>query len=601
MSQLNVTKSDVAGPDRRTQRSANLLERLRSLVSVGQDHADFDTIVLHLMADLLSADSGFMFQEAADGGGFVQTSAVDNGGAQDLDFSHDDLRAWADEHKVQQHSLTGSDAKSGVVFSVLLPSKPGSPAQRVLAVLVVRNATPFAIALAHERLQLIAAVCQAKTGSSVSVAGLTVSPVRMMQLAQGLLGSESCADRDRAFVDGVCSEFALSGLVLARIARAGVSGLTFAAQGQPHSASQTAADCKAAIRAALSRTGQTPSKGLEREENTPGWCVEIIQSENQPVAAFALPRDADGGDAESSAKTLRAVAGLFSPFIAAAARRGTIGEALGDFGRRRRPMRWMLAACLAATSMFFIPWPDRVSAPFRVVSEERRVVTAPFDGVLEAVLVDVDDRVVKGQTELARLSTRELDLSIASNQSKRAAALTEKALAQRRFQPADARIAQLKAQKAKAEIDLLTYRRTQAVVVPPISGIVIDADIRKRIGSVVTRGEMLFQLADTGLLQSEIYIPDDKIVSVKVGQKGRLALASRPGQSFAFVVDRVYPRGETIGARTVFRAVATFDRQAIRDLRSGMEGVAQIETGTSNLGWLTIRDAVNFVRAYFWV
>ena len=83
---------------------------------------------------------------------------------------------------------------------------------------------------------------------------------------------------------------------------------------------------------------------------------------------------------------------------------------------RRLPRGWIVAGVVGALlgTLALLPCAAVVEAPVVLRPERAQVVTAPFDGVLEASGAQPGDAVVLGQTPLARLATREVELELAA-------------------------------------------------------------------------------------------------------------------------------------------------------------------------------------------
>ena len=463
--------------------------------------------------------------------------------------------------------------------------------------------TGFALALTCERLELLRSVYQ-NTGVARMIAG---RGALTSELLEALEQEKTTDGKLQAIADFLCQTHNLPELVVAQISNGKPERITFNKTGRPHAASRTLSEAKAAISSGL---GQWKSNGgndnITAHANE-AWAVTILASNGRPSIALAFrPRSMDSDQTQSmlvsaASHELRTIASAYKPvLIAAGANKGLAGAWAS---LKSAAFRWRSAAALLIplALLALIPYPDRIEAPFRLVASETRVVTAPFDAVLESVYVKTDEPVSKGATVLARLSTREIDLGISRNVAKKAAAEAKRAIARIAQDPAKVKQAQLEADIADAEIALLTYRKSLAELKPQLTGVVTAAEIENRIGTVVTRGQTLFEIADTSALDIEVFVADNRILDLVTGQDGEISLAAQPGQSLPIKVESIHPLAEIQSDRTVFRVDARFAEASKADLRPGMEGVAKITTGTSTLGWLAIRDAVNFIRSYFWI
>ena len=87
-----------------------------------------------------------------------------------------------------------------------------------------------------------------------------------------------------------------------------------------------------------------------------------------------------------------------------------------------------------------------------------------------------------------------------------------------------------------------------------IYGIVVKGDLKRQIGAPVKTGDILFEVCPLESLRGQLMVPEDLIFDIEVGQEGKLATASYPGQPIKFVVERINPMAEVVNQRNVFNA-----------------------------------------------
>lgn len=258
-----------------------------------------------------------------------------------------------------------------------------------------------------------------------------------------------------------------------------------------------------------------------------------------------------------------------------------------------------LAAVLFLT---FVPGTDRVKADFAVEPTVRRVISAPFDGILAAVHVEPGEPVSAGDTVLAELDTAELRQQLLQAQRQRDEHLVEADAALRDGKQAERALALVKARQMEPAITLLRQRIDQARLRSPIDGLVLHGDLRRQIGAPVSKGDGLFEvgeLADDGALRAELLVPESRIEAVAVGQRGEMAAASHPADRLVFTVEKINPVAEVVDGGNVFRVRVRL-QQRPPWLRPGMEGVAKVDIGRAPYGRLWTRDLVNWIRMRLW-
>ncbi len=269
-----------------------------------------------------------------------------------------------------------------------------------------------------------------------------------------------------------------------------------------------------------------------------------------------------------------------------------------------------VAGCVLLTCLLVFRGPDRVSAPFIVDASRRQVITAPFDGYLSAVhvqpgdVVDGVDAAGTDATVLAGLETAELELRAAQLRADRLHHEKQIALSLREGEIVEAQIAEADAAKTSAELDLVEYQISQARIVSPRSGMILEGDHTKRIGGALSKGDTLFEIVPTDELEAVLMVPEKRATELAVGDRGELASAAYPGRYLPFVIEHIEPMAQVKDGQNVFRVTARFEPapadEPIR-IQPGMEGVAKVEVGRASYLWLWTRDAVHWLRMKLWL
>ena len=254
----------------------------------------------------------------------------------------------------------------------------------------------------------------------------------------------------------------------------------------------------------------------------------------------------------------------------------------------------------AAAFLVFAKGNYRAQASFVLEGTERQVVPAPFDGFIKTVDVEVGDPIEAHETALAELDTAELRLKLAEARAEKAGYLKQMAAAMRDNETAQAQIAEANAEKAQAQIDLFEYMIGQARLVSPLSGIVVEGDLKRQIGAPVKTGDLLFEVTPLASLRAVLHVPEDQINDVRVGQRGRLATASYPGERIQFEVERINPIAEVVKQENIFKVRVRL-LQIHPWMRPGMEGVAKIDIDKRPYAWIWTRKIINWVRMKLWL
>ncbi len=556
----------------------SLTTKLDELFNASSSEADYGSCLLDLMVGLSDAKAGSIVEQQ----GEAVALWARCGGAQPAELRVITSAAAVGYAHVAPALAPARAGSAGLIIVPLAP-RTGQAAAAILELGAER--APFALALALERLELLSAVHR----GHIAHHGRADEHAALMQR---LVGAGSSAQRLQGFADGASERLGGAPLAVARVYGWRIGQLRLAKQSTVAGTSAVASAVRIAVGQRLD--GKAGASG-------DGWLVAVARDGQRVVGALAVQRPTDAATSDLLAHRLDRLAEAAAPYFDASARASTMAERWVHLSADPKRRQYALAVAGGIALMLVCPMPDRVAAPFRLEAIEHRTVTAPYDGQLETVLVKANDSVTSGQTVLAKLATRELDLTLASNEAIRASALTERAIAQNAQKPAEARAAELKAMKAEAEIAITKFRKGLAEVKSPIDGTVVKADVQRQAGSVVSRGQVLFEISDPRALAVDILVPDEEIGRIVVGQAGVLSPAAEPGASYGFKIDRVHPASEMVGTRTVFRVRATLDGAAPSRLKTGMEGAARVHTGYAPFGWLMIRDVVNAVRRWLWI
>lgn len=258
-------------------------------------------------------------------------------------------------------------------------------------------------------------------------------------------------------------------------------------------------------------------------------------------------------------------------------------------------------ACLAVAGYLAVATGEyRVDAVFVTQPVEQRVVAAPFDGFVQAAYVRPGALVAKDETLMAELETSELKSMLAMRRAEQRSYEKDASLARRDNKLAESQVAEAKVEQAEAECRLLEERIRQAKIYAPLDGVALSGDWSKKIGAPVKQGEALFEIAPLENMEADLYIPEEDISDIRVGQQGELAAAGRPDEKIRFTVVRITPMAELVKQKNVFRVQVKLNEQPDW-LRPGLEGVAKVDVDERLLIEIWTRRALNWVRMKLWV
>ncbi len=269
--------------------------------------------------------------------------------------------------------------------------------------------------------------------------------------------------------------------------------------------------------------------------------------------------------------------------------------------RSRRTWLIAMAGVAAVVGVLAVlPRAAVVEAPATLQPDWQQVVSAPYDGVVDASSVQPGDAVVASSTVLARLMTREIELEIAAARARAANDQRDATVARAASQPAQEQLALLSAKRNEAQLALLEHRLAMSQLRSPVSGVIVSGDLRRSIGQPVMRGQTLFEIAPPAATRAEIHVLDEDVTLIAPGQAVRILPAAEPDRPRRAIVQRIRPMAEVVQGRNAFLVVAQLEPDDA-PLRPGSEGVARIETGQTT--WLValLRQPVRYLRRLLWI
>jgi hypothetical protein len=241
----------------------------------------------------------------------------------------------------------------------------------------------------------------------------------------------------------------------------------------------------------------------------------------------------------------------------------------------------------------------RVDVPFALRTDQAVFVTAPFNSFLEDVKVEPGAVVKKGDV-LATLDTRELVAEEGHALADLESYQRETSKARAANKPAEMEIAGAKATQARSRLEVVQLRRAQSTIVAPFDGVVIEGDLKKRIGTPLHQGDVMFRVARTNEFYVECQVSENDVQELGPGGTGEIAFASQPKLTFPIRLRQVDPVAESKEAGNVILARCIVEQAPADWWRPGMSGVAKLKVGRRSPGWILTRRTVDYLRLHLW-
>ena len=316
----------------------------------------------------------------------------------------------------------------------------------------------------------------------------------------------------------------------------------------------------------VNAAGVEGSAGTSRQLDLPSYPYPALlwhsmQTRNgASLGGILLARDCDWSEADRD--VISRVSDTCAHALSALLQ-SSVGSGL-THGLRGRHAKLLAAAGVIGLLAMLIPVPMSVIAPLEVVAQKPFVVAAPIDGVIEEVLVDPGDRVVKNQP-LIRMGGMELrnKLEVATQQLQVADARLKKAT-QMAFSNDEGRnelrLAMADLNLKRAEMNYAEEMFGQSVIRAERDGVAVLSDKQALYGKPVATGERIMQIADPAKVEIAIQLPvKDALVlrkgRARQGLSGFRSVNSRSGR----IVTSDYQALPINGDQLAFRVVARLD------------------------------------------
>ncbi|MGE9291064.1 MAG: efflux RND transporter periplasmic adaptor subunit [Puniceicoccales bacterium] len=419
-----------------------------------------------------------------------------------------------------------------------------------------------------------------------------------------------------------------SQVVLARIRRDRIHLLSFSGTPLFHTRSRNSE----LLRGAMSETARSarqlcaPAPLHEPSDSTPLQSEEAHEElirQTKSSAALSTPLTDENGNIRAiltvlweespapvlrTARFLRAAAPSLGTILPLLRKADPVGSRrwIHVFWSQLGPRRKQMTLAIILLILTLLSWP--VSYPIRtsVKTEptERRVLAAPFEGILKEVFVEAGDSVNAGEP-LALLDDQELRWRHAELRASLQKAIHERdqEMAAPDQNAVSIQMAQLEVDRLALDLQLVENRLELLEIRAPIHGVILSGDLRQALGVPVQTGQVLLEMAPLDRLRARLFIPGHAITLLPDPANGtpvEIRLASHPGREWQGVLTRLHPQAIISNGQTGFEAEASFDAETQGDeLLPGMRGRATIQGKRSPVIWILFRRFAEYLHLRF--
>jgi RND family efflux transporter MFP subunit len=249
-------------------------------------------------------------------------------------------------------------------------------------------------------------------------------------------------------------------------------------------------------------------------------------------------------------------------------------------------------------SLTFVQGDHRVTADATIEGRVQRAIVAGVDGYIAEANARAGDLVKRGQP-LGRLDDRDLQLERRKWAGRREQLRKEYRKALSGLDRAQVNIVSARIAQAEAQLNVLEGDLARTRLVAPFDGVIVRGDLSQSLGSPVSKGEVLFELAPLEGYRVILRVDERDVSYVTPGKRGELALSAMPGNRLDFTVERVTPVATAEDGHNTFRVEARVDAPTSA-LRPGLVGVAKIAVDRRRLFWIWTHDMIDWIRLWAW-
>ena len=259
---------------------------------------------------------------------------------------------------------------------------------------------------------------------------------------------------------------------------------------------------------------------------------------------------------------------------------------------------------LALAAILLVAWVAvgkasyRVTVPTVVSAKESFIVSTPFAGKIERVLVGPGDPVEAGQA-IAQMDTSDLELQRREAMAEFRSLGLQVQQAVAAGDQTGAALSQAQRAFVQTQIETIDARIERATCRALHAGVLIGADPADLEGQVVQVGEAIATIADPATLRLEMLVPERRSADIPADAPVAFLSNARPRDPINSSAGRVPPTSETRNGSTVFVVEAGVPNTESW-LRPGMEGVARVEAGSRPVWWVLFNRVIDYVSLEWW-
>lgn len=285
--------------------------------------------------------------------------------------------------------------------------------------------------------------------------------------------------------------------------------------------------------------------------------------------------------------------------------------------KKRR--KWLIIATIIIAALgilLLLPWTIKIESACELTPRHIRLIESPLDGVQIKRIIRARGNVDAGEI-IAQLD----DLDLQTKRTELRHALEQENITKRAsLSETERKKSELQIAKLQNNIDFLETQIAKCQVKAPITGTILTAQLERKEGLTVNKGDLICEVADLTKWQLLLDVPQEEIDWVQQGLVSggdtrdqparqlevRFFLAAYPQYKLSTnitSIDQISQMARTKEQGNVFEIRLDVSGSQLKTieqgLRDGMVGQAKISTVSRSLGYVLLRKVIRFFRVTF--
>lgn len=345
---------------------------------------------------------------------------------------------------------------------------------------------------------------------------------------------------------------------------------------------------------------------LKKHITSIATCI-VRDHQQKPLGAITIERDSGDELVDKEIRLLEAVGLVLGPALEMQRKvslslwslwRERVRRHTKSWWQNRILQGWSALILVIIISLNVIHIPYRLSGDAVVEAAQTQTISAPFDGFIKTINAVPGDVVEQG-TAVINLDDRELLLEQVRWGAEINKLNTTYQQAVALFDRTKQREISAELNVANTELQLIESKINRAIITAPFDALVIDGDLRQRIGDVVSQGEPLISIAPANRFQIRVEIEERKIEEIMNGTNGTLYLNAFPNIDWPIEVIRIIPNSQYKDGKAYFIVEASMNTDASM-LRPGLRGIVKLSVEERSIMTILTQDMIAWFRQMIW-